>query len=48
MFNRMLRMAAYAKAPVQMFVVRHPVRALKWGATYLAVKTVLEMRRKAV
>ena len=46
MFGRALRVAAYVKAPVQMFVLRHPVRALKWGATYLAVKTVLEMRAK--
>jgi hypothetical protein len=42
----MLRGAAYVKAPLGTFVATHPLRALKWGATYLAVKTLLDMRRK--
>ena len=46
MFGRMMKGAAYAKAPVETFVLSHPLRALRWGATYLAIKTLLEMRRK--
>ena len=46
MIGRMLRGAAYAKAPVETFVLSHPLRALKWGAMYLTVKTLLDMRRK--
>ena len=46
MFGRMLRGAAYVKAPMETFVMTHPLRALKWGATYLAVKTLLDMRRR--
>jgi hypothetical protein len=46
MFGRMLRGAAYVKAPVETFVLTHPLRALKWGAAYLAVKTLLDMRRR--
>jgi hypothetical protein len=42
----MMKGAAYVKAPLETFVLTHPLRALKWGATYLAVKTLLDMRRK--
>jgi hypothetical protein len=42
----MLRGAAYVKAPMETFVLTHPLRALRWGATYLAVKTLLDMRRR--
>ena len=46
MIRRMLKGAAYVKAPIETFVVTHPLRALKWGAAYLVVKTVLDARRK--
>jgi hypothetical protein len=45
MVGRIVKMAAYAKAPLKTFVMMHPVRALKWGATYLVVKKVLDMRQ---
>ena len=45
MLTRMLKIGAYAKAPVQTFVMLHPKRAMKWGASYLVVKTALGARR---
>lgn len=45
MVGRIVKMAAYTKAPVKTFVTLHPVRALKWGAMYLVVKKVLDMRK---
>jgi len=46
MIGRVLRLAAYAKAPVKTFMVLHPVRALKWGAAYFIVKKVLGLQKK--
>ena len=48
MVGRVLKVVGYAKAPVKTFMVLHPLRALKWGAAYLAIKTVLGMRKKPV
>jgi hypothetical protein len=48
MVGRVLRLAGYARAPVKMFMVMHPVRALKWGATYLIVKKALELEKRPV
>jgi hypothetical protein len=48
MVGGILKMVAYTKAPLKTFMVMHPMRALKWGATYFVVKTALELRRKAV
>ena len=46
MVGRVLKAAGYVKAPVQTFMLLHPMRALKLGATYLVVKKVLEARRR--
>ena len=46
MIGRVMKLAGYAKAPVQTFVLLHPLRALKLGAAYLVVKKALEMRRR--
>ena len=46
MMGRMMRLAGYAKAPVETFVFLHPLRALKLGAAYLVVKKALEMHRR--
>lgn len=46
MFGRLIRLTAYAAAPVTTFVLLHPVRALRWGAVYLIVKNVLEGGRR--
>jgi hypothetical protein len=48
MLGRVLRAVSYVKAPVKTFVVLHPMRAIKWGAAYLVVKKVLELRKKPV
>jgi hypothetical protein len=46
MLGRILKGVAYVKAPKETFAVTHPLRAIKWGATYLMVKTLLDMRRR--
>ena len=47
MVGKILRMAAYAKAPIHTFTLMHPMRALKLGATYLVVRKALGMRRRS-
>jgi len=46
MLRKALRLAAYVKAPVKTFMLMHPMRALKWGAAYLIVKTALDVERR--
>jgi len=46
MLRKALRLAAYVKAPVKTFMLMHPIRALKWGAAYLIVKTALDVQRR--
>ena len=40
MIGKLLKMAAYAKAPRGTFAMMHPMKAAKYGAIYLLVKGV--------
>jgi len=44
MIARVAKMVAYAKAPAKTFMVLHPMKALKMGASYLLVKRALARR----
>lgn len=45
--RRLIKLAAYAKAPKATFAVLHPIRALKWGAAFYVGKKVYERVRDA-
>lgn len=45
MIGRLIKGAAYVKAPLRTFVALHPFKALKLGAMYLVVKKALEMKQ---
>jgi hypothetical protein len=34
MMRRILKLAAYTRAPKATFALLHPIRALKWGAAF--------------
>lgn len=40
MFSKLLKLAAYKKAPVKTFALLHPMKALKWGAVILILRKV--------
>jgi hypothetical protein len=44
--RRLLKLAAYARAPMATFVLLHPVRALKWGAALYAGRKLYERLRR--
>jgi hypothetical protein len=45
--RKLLKLAAYAKAPKATFALLHPIRALKWGAALYVGKKVWERVRRA-
>lgn len=45
MIRRLLKLAAYAKAPRATFAFLHPIRALKWGAAFYVGKKLYERAR---
>jgi hypothetical protein len=45
--RKLLKLAAYAKAPRATFAILHPIRALKWGAAFYVGKKVWERVRSA-
>jgi hypothetical protein len=45
--RKLMKLAAYAKAPRATFFLLHPVRALKWGAMFYVGKKVYERVRNA-
>lgn len=40
MIGTIAKMAAYAKAPGATFMMMHPIKAAKYGAIYLLVRSV--------
>jgi hypothetical protein len=45
--RKLLKLAAYAKAPKATFALLHPIKALKWGAAFYVGKKVWERVRRA-
>jgi hypothetical protein len=45
--RKLLKLAAYAKAPKATFFLFHPIRALKWGAVFYVGKKLYERTRNA-
>jgi hypothetical protein len=45
--RKLLKLAAYAKAPKTTFAILHPIRALKWGAAFYVGKKIWEKARQA-
>jgi hypothetical protein len=45
--RKLLKLAAYAKAPKATFLLFHPIRALKWGAVFYVGKKLYERGRNA-
>jgi hypothetical protein len=44
--RRLLKLAAYARAPRATFVLFHPIRALKWGAAFYVGKKLYQRLRR--
>lgn len=42
---KLLKFAAFVKAPKAMFAIRHPIRAVKWGVALYAGKKLYERLR---
>jgi hypothetical protein len=44
MIGKLIKTAAYVKAPRAAFTLLHPLRAAKYGALYMAVRAVMRRR----
>jgi hypothetical protein len=46
MIGKVLKTAAYVKAPRATFAMMHPLKAAKYGAIYMAVRTLMRRGRR--
>ena len=45
MIGKLMKTAAYVKAPKATFAMMHPLKAAKYGAIYMAVRALMKGRR---
>jgi hypothetical protein len=46
MIGKLMKTAAYVKAPRATFAMMHPLKAAKYGAIYMAVRTFMRRGRR--
>ena len=46
MIGKLMKTAAYVKAPRATFAMMHPMKAAKYGAIYVAMRTLMRGRRQ--
>jgi hypothetical protein len=44
--RKLLKLAAYTRAPKATFALLHPIRALKWGAVYYVGRKLYDRARR--